>query len=388
MATYKAEFLYHYFKGRLRPLHMWLFGYMFRWAKLASLAPGIANFFSQAPPFATLLKRIAGIAPKRHVPLFADHTFRAWYTKRKPRNASTPLGASSSNGDRRVILWPDTWNNHFHPQTAQAAVEVLEDAGYHVILPQRQICCGRPLYDYGLLDAAKRQLVAIMDELRPLIREGVPLVALEPSCLSVFKDELHEMLGHDIDAMRLAQQSFMFETFLNKKSEYHPPRLDRAAVVHEHCHKKSVLDPLAETHAFKDMGLQFTKLESGCCGMAGAFGFEGSHYEMSIACGERVLLPKVREAKPETIVVADGFSCREQIVQTTQRQALHPAEVMRMAIDDRGFDRDDAYPERRFVEDPAQRRRQIIVRGYAVLAGVAVATALVTLGAVGLRTRR
>lgn len=363
MATYKAEFLYHYFKGRIRPLRMWLFGYMFRWATLASLAPSVANFLSQAPPFSTLLKRLADIAPQRHIPMFAGHTFRQWFAGRKPRNA----------GNTRVILWPDTWNNHFHPQTAQAAVEVLEDAGYHVILPRRQICCGRPLYDFGLLDSAKRQLELILDELRPLVREGVPLVGLEPSCLSVFKVELQNLLAHDLDGARLAQQTFAFETFLeHHASSYRPPALDRAAVVHEHCHKKSVLDPLTETHAFDEMGVSFERLESGCCGMAGAFGFEAAHYEMSVACGERVLLPKVRDAKPQTIVVADGFSCREQIAQMTGRQALHPAEVMRMAIDDRGFRRDDAYPERRFTYDRDTRRRTLVRRGYTVLAGTAL----------------
>ncbi len=378
MATYKAEFLHHYFKGKMRPLHMWLFGYMFVWAKLASRAPGVANFFSQAPPFSTLLKRLAAIAPQRHIPLFADHTFRDWFARRAPRNV----------GNERVLLWPDTWNNHFHPQTAQAAVEVLENAGYHVVVPLRQICCGRPLYDYGLLDQAKRQLTAILDELRPLVREGVSLVALEPSCLSVFKDEMQNMLGQDIDAMRLADQSYMFETFMNKKAKgYDPPTLDRTAIVHEHCHKKSVLDPLAETHEFGDMGLHFERLESGCCGMAGAFGFEESHYEMSIACGERVLLPKVREAKPETIVVADGFSCREQIRQTTRRQALHPAEVMRMAISDRGYHRDDAYPERRFIEDPHERRRRIVRRGYAVIATGALVCAVTAMSLAALRRK-
>jgi Fe-S oxidoreductase len=364
MATYKAEFLYHYFKGKLRPLQMWLFGYMFVWAKLAALAPGVANFFTQAPPFSTLLKRIASIAPQRRIPMFADRTFRDWYAHRAPKNV----------GNERVILWPDTWNNYFHPQTAEAAVEVLEDAGYQVILPQREICCGRPLYDYGLLDRAKRQLTAILDELRPLVREGVCVVGLEPSCLSVFKDEMQEMLGHDVDAMRLADQCFTLEAFLEKKARhYNAPLLDRSAVLHEHCHKKSVLEPLAESHIFATMAMEFQRLESGCCGMAGAFGFDASHYDMSVACGERVLLPSVREAKPETIVVADGFSCREQIAQTTHRQALHPAEVIRMAIADRGFDRDDALPERRFAEDPRRRSRRIAQGGYAVLAVATVA---------------
>ncbi|HEY9179425.1 MAG TPA: FAD-linked oxidase C-terminal domain-containing protein, partial [Candidatus Baltobacteraceae bacterium] len=369
MATYKAEFLYHYFKGKVRPIQMYLFGYMFKWAKLASLMPGVANFFTQAPPFSTLMKRIANIAPERHIPMFADRTFREWFEQRAPRNV----------GKDRVILWADTWNNHFHPHTAQAAVEVLEDAGYQVILPPHQICCGRPLYDYGLLDSAERQLHKILADLRPLIREGVPLVGLEPSCLSVFKDEMQNMLGSDFDALRLAQQAFTLEGFLNKKAEkdehYKPPRLERTAIVHEHCHKKALLDPTSETHVFGQMQMDFEQLDSGCCGMAGAFGFEKSHYDMSIKCGERRLLPKVRDAKPETIVVADGFSCREQIMQTTDRQALHPAEVMKLALDDRGYSRDDAYPELRFMPDKEKKRREIILRGYAVLGAVSIAAA-------------
>jgi Fe-S oxidoreductase len=215
---------------------------------------------------------------------------------------------------------------------------------------------------------------AILNELRPYIRDGVPVIGLEPSCLSVFKDEMQDMVRDDIDAMRLASQTFTLEAFLNKKAEreehYKPPSLDRHAIVHEHCHKRSVLDPTAETHVFDQMHLQHEELDSGCCGMAGAFGFEKDHYEMSIACGERVLLPKVREAKPQTIVVADGFSCREQIAQTTKRQALHPAEVMLMALRDRRYSRDDAYPERRFMPDKERERRKIVVQGYTILAAV------------------
>jgi len=381
MASYKAEFLHHYFQGRVRPLYMWLFGYMFVWAKFASLMPRAANFFTQAPPFSSFFKKLASVAPQRHIPMFADYTFRNWFEKRAPRNV----------GNDRVILWTDTWNNYFHPRTAQAAVEVLEDAGYHVLITQRQICCGRPLYDYGLLNQAERQVHAIVDELRPLIREGVPLIGLEPSCLSVFKDEMQNMVGNDIDAMRLASQSYTLESFLNKKAErdedYNPPKLDRHAIVHEHCHKKSILDPTSESHVFDQMQLRHEQLESGCCGMAGAFGFEKSHYEMSIACGERVLLPKVRSANPETIVVADGFSCREQISQTTKREALHPAEVMAMAIADRRHARDDAYPERRFRRDLESERRKIITQGYAVLAGVAAVAVLAGVALTNLRKR-
>lgn len=381
MATYKAEFLFHYFKGKMRPLHMWLFGYMFWWAKAAKLMPGVANFFTQAPPFSTLMKKIGSIAPEREIPMFADRTFRQWFEQREPRN----------RGRDRVILWADTWNEHFYPQTAQAAVEVLEDAGYEVLIPPHQICCGRPLYDFGLLDQAERQLRAILDDIRPLVREGVPVIGLEPSCLSVFKDEMQNMLGNDLDACRLASQSFQLETFLKNKAEkdegYKPPKLRRHALVHEHCHKKSLLDPTAETHLFEQMEMDYEKLESGCCGMAGSFGFEESHYDMSIKCGERVLLPKVREAKPQTVIVADGFSCREQILQTTNRQALHPAEVLKMAIDDRGYERDDAYPELRYLPDMKAKQKRIIAQGYAAIGAAAVLAALALGASLALRKK-
>lgn len=384
MATYKSEFLSQYYKHKPRPVQAYLFGYMFLWAKLAALMPGVANFFSQAPPFSTLLKRFARIAPQRTIPMFADRTFRAWFA------GHTPRVRSYGGVKRRVVLWVDTWNEYFHPHTAQAAVEVLEDAGYDVILPSRQICCGRPLYDYGLLETARRHLQAIVADLRPLIREGVPVVGLEPSCLSVFRDEIRNMLTGDMDAHRLTEQTFMFETFLKQRAEndegYHPPKLERRAVVHEHCHKKSLLDPHAETHVFEEMHLNFEQLDSGCCGMAGAFGFEESHYEMSVACGERRLLPAVREANPESIIVADGFSCREQIVQTTERQALHPAEVMKMALDDDRVERNDPYPERRFMGDEEARRRAIILKGYTVLGiGAVLLTGLALFAARGKR---
>ncbi|HET7813831.1 MAG TPA: FAD-linked oxidase C-terminal domain-containing protein [Candidatus Baltobacteraceae bacterium] len=373
MATYKSEFLHHYYEGRMRPLHMWLFGYLFRWAKIAALAPDVANFFSQAPPFSTVLKRLAKIAPQRRIPMFAAQTFRQWFSRRAKRKGEAG----------RVLLWVDTWNEHFHPQTARAAVEVLEDAGYEVIIPPRQVCCGRPLYDYGLLAPAKRHLETIVADLRDAIRDGVPVVGLEPSCISVFKDEMQSLLNGDIDARRLAQQTYMLDTFLNdvatKREGYSVPKLMHKAVVHEHCHKKSVLDPTAESHAFDRMKLDAQFPDTGCCGMAGAFGFEAEHYSMSTACAERKLLPAVREASPQTIIVADGFSCREQIQQLSDRKALHPAEVLKLAVDRRGIDREEAYPESLFFPDEEARRRNIISRGYLAIAaaGAVLAGALI-----------
>jgi FAD/FMN-containing dehydrogenase/Fe-S oxidoreductase len=376
MATYKAEFLAHYFEHKPRPLFMYAFGLMFWWAELASRMPGVANFFSQAFPFNVLIKRLLSVAPERKLPMFAQQTFRA-AMRASTSSAVVRQAHHDNNGGAikrdTVILWTDTWNNYFHPQTLDAAVDILHDAGLKVMLPPRQICCGRPLYDYGMLDRARKQLLPIIDDLRPHIRAGVPMLMLEPSCMSVFKDEMLNLFPHDLDAKRLADQTFLFEAYLDTHcKEYKPPKLRRKAVVHEHCHKKATLNRNAETHIFDKMELEYENLQSGCCGMAGAFGFEERHYDVSVKCGERVLLPKVREALPETIVVADGFSCREQIAQLTDRQALHPAQVMKMALESSRArtEGDDKYPELRYMPDLAAERERTVRRGYYVLGGI------------------
>jgi Fe-S oxidoreductase len=165
------------------------------------------------------------------------------------------------------------------------------------------------------------------------IAEGIPLVGLEPSCVAVFRDELVNLFPHDMDAKRLAQQSFLLSEFLEKKVEnYSPPKLQRKALVHGHCHHKAIMGMTDEEKVLSKLGLDFHVPESGCCGMAGAFGFEKDHYDVSVKVGERVLLPAVRKADQDTLIIADGFSCREQIAQTTDRRALHLAEVIQMAM--------------------------------------------------------
>jgi len=270
---------------------------------------------------------VIGIAPERRIPPFARHTFRHWYEHRQRRNT----------GATPVILWPDTWNNYFLPETAQAAVEVLEAAGFDVLLPSRPLCCGRPLYDYGMLRIAKQLLRGVLTTLAPHIRAGTSIVGLEPSCVSVFRDELVNMLPDDEEARRLRDQTFTLSEFLVKKAvTFSIPPLARQVVVHGHCHEKSMLGFDCQARLLEATGSDYTVLDSGCCGMAGAFGYEkGEPYEVSIACGERVLLPAVRGAAADTLIVADGFSCREQIVQTTGRHAVHSAELLKLAIDQR-----------------------------------------------------
>jgi FAD/FMN-containing dehydrogenase/Fe-S oxidoreductase len=322
MATYKSEFLSHYYEGRFRPRSAYAMGLINRWARLASIAPGLVNLLARAPGISTVIKFLGGIARQRRMPEFATETFKTWFHKRGIQNAGKP----------QVILWPDTLNNYFHPQIAKAAVEVLEHAGYQVVVPSGSLCCGRPLYDFGMLDRARRQLEQILESLRPQIAAGTPVIGLEPSCVSVFRDEMPNLLAHNKDAIRLKDQTFLLSEFLVRKADYRPPQLKRKALVHGHCHHKSVLKFDCEQELLRRTGLDFQILDSGCCGMAGSFGFEPAKYDVSVKIGERVLLPAVRSAPPDTLIIADGFSCFEQIEGLAQRRPLHIAEVLQMAI--------------------------------------------------------
>jgi Fe-S oxidoreductase len=231
------------------------------------------------------------------------------------------------------VLWIDTFNNYFHPATSRAALEVLEQAGYSVSCPPAVLCCGRPLYDFGMLSEAKRYLQRIMDALGPEIDSGLPIVVLEPSCASVFRDELRNLFPRDPRANRLRQQTFLLSEFLqNRASGYAPPKLAEKILLHGHCHHKALMKMGGEESLLRRMGAEVQCPDTGCCGMAGPFGFERDKYVVAQAVGERVLLPAVRSAAPETMVIADGFSCREQIRQSTGRTAMHLADVLQLAL--------------------------------------------------------
>ncbi|KAF0096254.1 MAG: FAD linked oxidase [Puniceicoccaceae bacterium 5H] len=326
MATYKAEFMSHYYEGRLRPRPAYAMGYIYWWARLASRMPKLANFFTQAPGISTLAKKAAGLATERQMPRFAEQTFREWFSKEHVQPADAK--------DRPVaMLWPDTFNNFLLPRTAKAMVQVLEHVDYRVILPPQTLCCGRPLYDFGLLDRAKKLLLQSMEVLRPYLEEDSVIVGIEPSCLTVFRDELHNLFPEKEDAKRLGRRVFTLAEFLQKMvPEADLPQIKRKALVHRHCHHQSVLKFQRDQEVLKRLGLDFEILDSGCCGMAGSFGFEAKNYDVSVAAGERVLLPRVREASKETLIIADGFSCREQIMQLTDREPKHLAEVIAEAL--------------------------------------------------------
>jgi FAD/FMN-containing dehydrogenase/Fe-S oxidoreductase len=324
VATYKSEFLSHYYEGRVRPRSAYAFGNIDLWARAASHTPGLANLATQLPFLRDISKLVAGIPKQRAIPAFAPQTFKSWFQRREPRNTEFPP----------VLLWPDTFNNYFHPETAKAAVGVLEAAGFQVIVPRANLCCGRPLYDHGMLDRAQSLLLQILDELSPEIEAGIPIVGLEPSCVAVFRDELLNLFPHDERAQALSRQTFLLSEFLETRAKHLPlPRLDRKAILHGHCHHKSLMKMTAEESVLRRLGVDFHSPAPGCCGMAGSFGFESDKYDLAIAIGELELLPAIRQAPADWLIIADGFSCREQIAQGTPRRALHLAEVLHMALD-------------------------------------------------------
>jgi FAD/FMN-containing dehydrogenase/Fe-S oxidoreductase len=337
VATYKAEFMSHYYEGRLRPREAYAMGLIFWWARAAMLAPGLVNLITTGPVTRGMVRLLAGFTQKRPAPKFASETFQHWY-RRNARPEDSPAGA------RPVILWPDTFNNHFTPGSAAAAAEVLQDAGCRVIVPRQRLCCGRSLYDFGMLDLAKHQLRQTVEALRPAIRAGIPVVGLEPSCISVFRDEMPNLLPDDEDAKRLAAQSFLLPEFLAQIDDWEPPKLDRKILSHMHCHHKSIIGTDAQRDLLERIGAEVTHPASGCCGQAGSFGYKAHSYDVSMRIAENDLLPAVREASKDTILMADGFSCRQQIEHGSGREAMHLADVLQLALHERQGARKRARP--------------------------------------------
>lgn len=372
MATYKAEFLAHYYKGKVRPMSAYAMGLIPVWAPFASQFPDLVNALMEAPVVSTVAKALGGIAPQRQVPRFATVPFTKWWKHHRQPDRAYSRG--------RVALWADTFNTYLTPAVATAAVEVLETLGYEVEVPAARVCCGRPFYDYGFLPLAQAYLRSALGAMEPYLRDGTPIVGLEPSCIAVFRDELLNMFPNDVDAQRLAQQTYTLAEFLEKRAgEWHwnVPKLKKRAIVQAHCHHQAVMKFESEMTVLQKIGLDVDRPDSGCCGMAGSFGYEaGEHYEVSQACGERVILPKVREAAKETLILADGFSCREQIEQGTGRRALHLAQVLRMT-QERANDAEFLYEALRNGLSRSTRIREAALgAGVAVVAGAGIAMGL------------
>jgi Fe-S oxidoreductase len=330
MAAYKSEFLWQRYKGRLHPLHHYIFGFADRLARYGSLAPSLTNAILTGPLLSPLVKRIAGVARERHLPRLAATSFQKSRSAAR-KSLRAPTNPVQKSAPPQVVLWTDTWNNYYHPQSLSAAETVLTQAGFQVEVPSGHICCGRPLYDFGLLGAARSYLSRVLDRMAPQIEAGLPFIFLEPSCASVFKDELPELFPDDSRARLLSRQVWLLADWLaDRAPEFAAGRLQGAHIlVHGHCHHKAVFGgPVSEIALLRKAGAKVESIQAGCCGMAGPFGFEAGKFEISKIIANQGLLPAVQSAGPATIILADGFSCREQIAQLSSRQALHFAELL------------------------------------------------------------
>jgi Fe-S oxidoreductase len=313
MASYKAEFLAHHYAGRIRPRPAYAFGFIDKWARMAAIAPGLVNALGASSWGGGILRALGGIAPERPLPRFADTTFRAWATRR--RAIAGP----------RVVLWADTFTNHFHPEIGEAAIDVLEAAGFSPEVPRQALCCGRPLYDFGWLGAARRYLDRVLRAMRPALDDGLPIVVLEPSCLSTFRHELLQIFPDRADARAFAKAVTSLGEVLRGRAA--PWRVDGKLVVHGHCHQKALWGTTADVEVLTQAGAQVEPLATGCCGMAGGFGFEADKYEVSRRVYEGDLGPAL-DRSGDARLVTDGFSCRTQVQHLGVRRAWHLAEVL------------------------------------------------------------
>jgi len=329
MATYKAEFLAHYYADNPRPRSAKFYSNIRELAQRASRTPRIANLISHAPLVSGLGKRWYGIHPQRSLPRFAHHTFREWFNNRR----RSPLNSSQ----RQLVLFPDTFTNYFEPEVGIAATEVLERANFRVVIPEDDLCCGRPLYDQGMLGQAKDRLREVMDSLWMMLSGGAYLVGLEPSCILTFRDELPSLFPDNGRARILSEKSLLLDEFIAKEiPDFSPPQhksINAKAILHGHCHQKAIAGLASETALLSRVkGLDLEVLDAGCCGMAGPFGYEESHFAVSKACADRVLVPAINGSGTDTIVISDGFSCRSQIRQFCPgRRPMHLAQVLNLA---------------------------------------------------------
>lgn len=327
MAAWKAEFLSHHHESRARGRQALTMGRIGEWAPFAALAPTLLNAFTQTPGLSALARYAAGIARERRIPALAGASFREQFNRRILARRDPARREGARRGDA-VLLWPDTFNNHFRPATALAAEAVLDAAGCRVVLPRQGLCCGRPYYDFGMLDRARDALEDVMEALAASIDAGVPVVVLEPGCHSVFRDELLRLFPGDPRATRLSRLAVGLAEFLGQRGWRPPAAAARHALLHGHCHQKALGGLDAEASLLRSAGCTVDAPDTGCCGMAGAFGMKPAHFEASRRIAESSLLPGVRAAGAGSLIVANGFSCREQIEQLGGRDTVHVAEVL------------------------------------------------------------
>ncbi len=327
MATYKAEALHQKYRRRIRPPAHYVLGWLPRWARLAARAPRLVNAVLGFAPLAALAKRVGGIDRRRPLPAFAPRTFRQWFADRPVRTDGDP-----------VLLFLDTFTDHFSPAVGEAAVAVLEDAGFAVQLPDATICCGLTWISTGQLDGARRQLRSTLDTLGPALAQGIPIVGLEPSCTATLRSDAAELLPEDPRARALGAALKTLAELLTARQGWAAPSLRGVeAVAQPHCHHHAVMGWSPDAALLAEAGATVNAV-GGCCGLAGNFGVERGHYEVSVAVAETALLPAVRSAGADTVVLADGFSCRTQLEQLTDRSGIHLAQLLALHLETKGME--------------------------------------------------
>ncbi|NJQ16692.1 FAD-binding and (Fe-S)-binding domain-containing protein [Streptomyces bohaiensis] len=324
MATYKAEFLHQHYRGRLRPAAHYAMGRLPDWLRLTAALrlARPANALAAVPPLAALAKRLGGLTPERPIPRIATAPF----TRTTEPGAPLPGGGAARGAD--LLLLPDTFTNHLAPEAGHAARAVLADAGLTPALPDGPVCCGLTYVSTGQLDRARAVMRRTLDVLEPALDAGVPVTVLEPPCAAALRTDLPELLPDDPRAARLAAATRTFAATLEELApDWRPPRVDRPVAGQTHCHQHAVLGDAPERRLREAAGLT-GELSGGCCGLAGNFGFEKGHYQVSVSCAEEQLLPAVREAPAEAEILADGYSCRTQLDQLGGHRSRHLAEVL------------------------------------------------------------
>lgn len=318
MAAYKAEVLHQSYRGRIRPASHYSLGWLPKWASLASVAPRAVNTLMNLPGLGRLGLRLAGVDQRRKIPAFAPQTFHKWFEAR----------TAKAQGDRpQVLLWADSFTNYFTPEVGKAAVRVLEDAGYQVRIPEKPVCCGLTWISTGQLDSARKILRSSVETLSEYADQGVPIVGLEPSCTGVLRSDAVELLGR-AEAGVVAGATHTLAELLAKTPGYVPPSLEGTTVVAQpHCHHHAVMGWSPDAALLEGAGATLQKL-GGCCGLAGNFGVERGHYEVSVAVAEQQLLPAVRAAADDAVVLADGYSCRTQLEDLSERKGIHLAQLL------------------------------------------------------------
>jgi FAD/FMN-containing dehydrogenase/Fe-S oxidoreductase len=319
MAAYKAEVLHQSFQGRVRPRSHYSLGWLPRWSRLASRMPRIANRLTTLPGLRTVALYLAGVDARRSIPAFADQTFRRWF-----RDTATPPG-------RPVVLFVDSFTDHFAPEVARAAVEVLTAAGYAPEISTEKACCGLTWISTGQLDGARRILSTTVDLLSDAAERGVPIVGLEPSCTGVLRGDAVELVDSDA-ARAVAKATVTVAELLARTPDWTPPSLEGIRVIAQpHCHHHAVMGWEADAKLLKAAGATVKRL-GGCCGLAGNFGVERGHYEVSVQVAELQLLPALSAAEDGDIFLADGFSCRTQAADLAGRSGVHLVQLLADAL--------------------------------------------------------